>query len=125
MKAFKKTKSLVAVGPYSLAREVGNTLYCSGQIGINEKMELVSGGVEEEYNKIISNTKELLTKAGYKLNDIVKVGIFLRNTSDFTRINKMYKRTFSEPYPSRTTIGGVDIPLNANIKIEITAVKNK
>ncbi len=124
-KVINSTKSLSAVGPYSLAREVNRVLYCSGQIGINKHKQLVPGGISAEFKKIMENTQELLETAGYSIPEIVKVVIYLRHVEDFSQINQLYSQFFSSPYPVRTTIGGASIPLNANVEIEITAIKSR
>lgn len=125
MKVIKRTKTLSAVGPYSLAIEKGGILFLSGQIGINKEIKLVEGGIEAEFGKIMENTIVLLNKVGYSMSDIVQIKNYLIRLEDFSTINNLYKKYFQEPYPTRTTFQVVGIPLGASIEVEITAIKDK
>jgi len=115
--------SLSAMGPYSLVVENNGMLFASGQIGITKDKKLVKGGVEIEFKIIMQNIKELLEKAGYKMNEIVKVTLFLSDLKNFQKINELYEQYFEKPFPVRTTVQVAKLPLNANIEVEIVAMR--
>lgn len=123
MRVLKETKNLSAVGPYSLAIEKNGTLFMSGQVGIDKNFKLVDGGIEKEFELIMKNVSEVLEEFSYTLQDIVQIKNYLADLSDFGKVNELYKKFFTEPYPVRTTFQVAGIPLNANIEIEVTAVK--
>ena len=123
MKVVTQTKSLSAVGPYSLAIEKRGILFLSGQIGIDQDLKLAKGGIEAEFKKIMENTKDLLAELGYTLKDIVNTRIYLSDLDDYSKINKLYAQYFKEPYPTRSTLQVAGIPLGASIEIEFLAMK--
>ena len=124
MKIVKETNSLCAVGPYSLAIEVGDLILLSGQIGIDKEFKLVEGGTSEEFKKIIANTKDILKKYNLSLENIVQIRNYLTKLDDFSIVNELYKEIFKSPYPVRTTFQVAGIPLKANIEVEIVASKS-
>ncbi len=80
-----------AIGPYSQAVLVGQTLYVSGQIAINpDNGELVLCTIEDETNQVMSNINAILKEAGFKMSDIVKTTIYLKNMKDYSEVNKVY-----------------------------------
>ena len=113
------------VGPYSQAIEVGNTLYLSGQIGIDPKTNELKGSFEEQAEQVLANVEAILREAGYGKADVVKVVIYLTDISRFKEFNALYERFFEgvEPKPARVTVGVKELPLGAQIEIEVTAVK--
>jgi 2-iminobutanoate/2-iminopropanoate deaminase len=123
-KIIKQTKKLSAVGPYSLAIQKANTLYCSGQIGINEKSKLVDGGMLEEFKVIMTNIADVLREADFSMGDVVKVVLYVTDLYEYKKLNEVYSNYFEEPYPVRTTVEVSRLPLNASIEVEVTAVKD-
>ncbi len=113
------------VGPYSQAIEVGNTLYLSGQIGIDPQTNELKGSFEEQAGQVLANVEAILREAGYGKADVVKVVIYLTDISRFKEFNALYERFFEEvePKPARVTVGVKELPLGAQIEIEVTAVK--
>lgn len=110
------------IGPYSQAIKIGNFIFLSGQIGIDPKTnELVSGGIEKETRQIFENVINILKSVNAGLSDIIKVNIYLKNLDDFKKVNEIYQEYFKENFPARTTIGGVTLPKNALIEIDVIA----
>lgn len=111
-----------AIGPYSQAIKIGNLLFISGQIGIDPATgELVKGGVEEEVKRVMENIKAILHEASATFDNVIKTTIFLKDINDFSRVNEIYSRYFSENPPARSTIGVSQIPRGANVEIEAIA----
>ncbi len=113
------------VGPYSQAIEVGNTLYLSGQIGIDPETNLLREGFTQQAEQVLKNVSAVLEEAGYSKKDIVKVVIYLTDLSRFKEFNAIYENFLEgvDPKPARVTVGVKDLPLSAQIEIEVTAVK--
>lgn len=113
-----------AVGPYSAALRIGNTIYTSGQIPLDVNTgELVNSNVTDATRVIFSNIKSILESENYSFNDIVKVTVFSTNMDYFAEFNEYYKTLFSEPYPARSFIGVTSLPKNALLEIEVVAIK--
>src|ERR1700723_2865397 len=94
-----------AIGPYSQAVEIGNTLWLSGQIPPDPATkELVAGGVEAQIHQVFKNLKAVITAAGASFDDVVKITIFLTDLSHFALVNKIMAEHFREPYPARSSI---------------------
>lgn len=110
-----------AIGPYSQAVRAGNTVYLSGQIPFEPAtMELVSGDVQAEARRVFENLRAVCEAAGGSLGQIVRVGIYLTDLSDFGAVNEVMAEYFSAPYPARSTIGVASLP--RGVRIEIDAI---
>ena len=110
-----------AIGPYSQAVQVGNLVFCSGQIPLDPAtMEIVSGGIEAQAVRVLENMRAVATAAGAQMQDTVKLTIFLTDLADFGIVNETMKRYFSAPYPARSTVQVAALPKGANIEIEAT-----
>ena len=108
-----------AIGPYSQAVRVGDTVYLSGQLGFDPRaMELVAGGVEPEARRVFENIKAVVAAAGGSLAHICKVTIFLVDINDFPKVNEIMASCFSEPYPARATFAVAALPRNARVEVE-------
>ena len=113
------------IGPYSQAILAGNTLYISGQVGINPVTnKLDSTGIEGEARQALQNIYSILLEADMNMTNIVKASVYLRNVKDFEKMNKVYGSYFTNMVPpARETIGVADLPKGANIEISVIAVK--
>ena len=112
-----------ALGPYSQAIMVGNTLYVSGQIPfVPETMTLVSEDIQAQTRQSIENIKAIVNEAGGELSDIVKVNVFVKNIEDFDKINEVYAEYFSEAKPARALVEVARLPRDVKIAIEAIAV---
>jgi len=113
-----------AVGPYSQAVQVGNTLYLAGQIAINPKTSKMNhGSIEEQTVQVLNNIKAVLNEAGFSLNDVVQSQVFLTNLDNYKRMNQVYARYFTNQPPARAAVEVSRLPLDAKIEIMVTAVK--
>ena len=112
-----------ALGPYSQAIMVGNTLYVSGQIPfVPETMTLVSEDIQAQTRQSIENIKAIVNEAGGELSDIVKVNVCVKNIEDFDKINEVYAEYFSEAKPARALVEVARLPRDVKIEIEAIAV---
>ncbi len=113
------------VGPYSQAVEVGNTLYLSGQIGIEPSTGKLLESFEDQARQVLTNVEEILKEAGYSKENIVKVIIYLTDISRFREFNVLYEEFFKDvdPKPARVTVGVKELPLGAQIEVEVVAVR--
>ena len=124
MKRLIETKKApAAVGPYSQGILSGNTLYLSGQIGIDPVTQQLEEGIEAQTRRCFDNIRVLLSEAGYSFSDVVKITLFLANMQNFTIVNQIYATYFSIPYPVRSCVEVSALPKNAAIEIEVTAIK--
>jgi len=114
-----------AIGPYSQAVKTENLIFCSGQIPIDPQTgEFVSGDVAEQTEQVLKNLSAVLKAAGSDLNNVVKTTVFLVDMSDFTAMNEVYARYFSENKPARATVQAARLPRDARVEIECIAVND-
>lgn len=118
-------KAPAPIGPYSQAVLVGNTLYTSGQIGLDPaSMELVMETIEVETTQVMNNMKAVLEAADMDFSNVVKSTIFISDMNDFTRINSIYASYFEEESaPARETVQVAKLPKNVNVEISMIAIK--
>ena len=108
-----------AIGPYSQAVRVGNTVWVSGQIPLDPAtQQLVEGDIATQTRRVFENLKAIATAAGGSLNDAVKVTIFLTDLANFTIVNDVMTQYLAEPYPARATVGVAQLPRGAQVEIE-------
>jgi 2-iminobutanoate/2-iminopropanoate deaminase len=111
-----------AVGPFSAAVRDGDAVYTSGQVAQDpETGKLIEGGVDAQTARIFENLTALLAATGKTLADVFKVNVFLTNMKDFSAMNEVYARQFEAPYPARTTVAVLALPLGATVEIEVVA----
>ena len=114
-----------AIGPYSQAVKAGNFMFISGQIPLDpETGDLVSESIEDQAKQVLNNIKSICKAAGYSLDDIVKISIFLTDLGNFATVNEVMKEYFAEPYPARATVEVSGLPLGVNIEIEAIVLIN-
>jgi reactive intermediate/imine deaminase len=114
------SKAPAAIGPYSQAVKVGDTVYLSGQIALDPvTMQLVEGDIDAQTMQVFNNLAAVAEAAGGALNDAVKVNISLTNLGDFSRVNEVMKRFFQEPYPARACVQVAALPRGAAVEIEV------
>lgn len=113
------SKAPGAIGAYSQAVRVGNTVYLSGQIPlVAESMEVVAGDVTVQIRQVFENLSAVCTAAGGDLGDIVKLTVYLTDLSDFGKVNEVMGEFFSEPYPARAAIGVAQLPKDVPVEVE-------
>lgn len=123
-KIIRTTKAPSAIGPYSQAVEINNTLYISGQLGIDPATgKLVEGGIKAQTEQALNNIKAILNDAGYSLIEVVKSTCYLTEMTDFGAMNEVYSRFYFENQPARAAFAVKELPLGALIEIETIAAK--
>ncbi len=113
-----------AVGPYSQAVQVGNTVYLAGQVGLDPATgSLVEGGVEAETHQVMANIEAVLTEAGFSLAHVVQAQVFLADLNDYAAMNAIYGSYFDTSPPARAAFEVARLPLDARVEIMVTAAK--
>jgi len=113
-----------AIGPYSQAIQVGQTLYLAGQIALDPVSgTLVTGGIEAETRQVMENLGAVLEAAGFGFGDVVQSQVFLTNLEDFGAMNGVYGGYFVEGAPARATVGVAALPRGARVEILMTAAR--
>ncbi|MGO8857801.1 MAG: RidA family protein [Steroidobacteraceae bacterium] len=113
------TDAPAAIGTYSQAVRVGNTVWVSGQIPLDPRTkELVTGDVEAQVRQVFDNLKAIVVAAGATLDDVVKANIYLTDLSHFALVNKVMAEYFREPYPARAAVGVAALPRGARVEVE-------
>jgi reactive intermediate/imine deaminase len=109
-----------ALGPYSQAVKVGNTVWLSGQIPLDPlTMEIVSGDISAQARQVFRNLAAVAEAAGGTLNDAVKVNISLTDMGDFNAVNEVMSEFFREPYPARACVQVAALPKAVAIEVEL------
>jgi 2-iminobutanoate/2-iminopropanoate deaminase len=117
------TKAPKPIGPYSQAIRTEALVFASGQAGLDpETGKLVEGGVEAQTRQVLANIKSVLEAADSSLDLVVKTTVFLKNMSDFPKMNAIYGEYFAKNPPARTTIAAAELPVNALVEIEAIAL---
>ena len=112
-----------AIGPYSQAVRVGNMVFASGQIPLDPATkEFVPGGIAEQTEQVLKNLKAVFAASGVEMDQIVKTTVFLADMNDFTAMNEVYGKYFSDKPPARATVQAARLPRDAKVEIEAIAV---
>lgn len=123
-KIIESNQAPAPLGPYSQAVLAGNTLYCSGQVGIDPATgKLNDPDLETETTQVMQNLSAVLTEAGFEFKDVVKCSIFLKDMNDFGVVNKIYGGYFPNDPPARETVQVAGLPLDVNVEISLVAVR--
>lgn len=118
-------KAPAPIGPYSQAIDIGNLLFCSGQVAIDPMTNQVfTGDVKGQTELVMKNIEAVLKAAGLGFQNVAKTTIFLTSMNDFAAVNEIYGRYFPENPPARSTVAVAGLPKGVNVEIEIIAVKN-
>ena len=112
-----------AIGTYSQAVRVGDTVYISGQIPLDpETMEVVSESFEAAAHQVFKNLKAVAEASGGTLNDAVKVNISMTDLNNFATVNEVMAQYFDEPYPARAAVEVAGLPKGVPIEVEAILV---
>ena len=121
----KTDQAPAAIGTYSQAVKVGNTVYISGQIPLDPtSMQLVEG-IEAQTRRVFDNLKAVAQAAGGSLAHIAKLSIFLTDLSNFGLVNQIMAEYFQEPYPARAAVGVAALPKDSEVEIEAIMTLDK
>ena len=107
-----------AIGTYSQAVKVGDTVYLSGQIGLDPSSMQMAEGIDAQIKRVFENLKAVVEAAGGSMADIVKLNVFLTDLSNFAKVNETMARYFSEPFPARAAIGVAALPRGALVEAD-------
>jgi reactive intermediate/imine deaminase len=112
-----------AIGTYSQAVKVDNTVYLSGQIALDpETMEVVTGDINSQIRRVFDNLLAVAKAAGGDFSDIVKLNVFLTDLGHFPLVNQIMAEYFTEPYPARAAVGVAALPKNVNVEMDAVMV---
>jgi reactive intermediate/imine deaminase len=111
-----------AIGTYSQAVRAGNTLYLSGQIGIDPATGRLVDGIENQIPRVFKNLKAVAEAAGGSLADAVKLTVYLTDLAHFARVNEIMAAYFEQPYPARAAVGVAALPRGALIEADAILV---
>jgi reactive intermediate/imine deaminase len=119
----KADQAPAAIGAYSQAVKVGDTVYLSGQIPLDPaSMQLVEGGMEAQIRRVFENLAAVAHASGGSLADTVKLNVFLTDLSHFALLNQIMAEYFREPYPARAAIGVAALPRGAPVEMDAVLV---
>ena len=107
-----------AIGTYSQAVKVANTVYLSGQIGLDPASMQMVDGIEAQIHRVFDNLKAVAEASGSGLKDVVKLNIFLTDLANFALVNTIMAEYFTQPYPARAAVGVAALPRGALIEAD-------
>lgn len=116
-------KAPKALGPYSQAIETNGFIFASGQLGIDPATGDLQVGAEAQIKQALTNVASVLEEAGSSLEKIVKTTIFFKDLANFQAVNEIYGSFFENAYPARSAFQVAKLPLDAEVEIEVVAVK--
>jgi reactive intermediate/imine deaminase len=116
------TDAPAAIGTYSQAVRAGNTIYLSGQIGLDPKSMTLAATIDAQIQQVLRNLQAVAAAAGATLDDAVKVTVFLTDMGNFARVNTAMTEYFAQPYPARAAVGVSSLPRGALVEIEAILV---
>ena len=121
--AIQSAEAPAAIGPYSQAIRVGDTVYLSGQIPLDpQTMQIVEGGIDAQARRVFDNLQAVARAADASLDDIVKLSILLTDLGEFAKVNEIMATYFKAPYPARATYQVAALPRGARIEVEAILV---
>ncbi|MBK6908492.1 MAG: RidA family protein [Rhodocyclaceae bacterium] len=115
-------KAPAAIGTYSQAVQVGNTVYMSGQIGLDPASMSMVEGIDAQIERVFQNLNAVAEAAGTTLNAATKVNLYLTDLSHFAKVNEAMTRFFSVPYPARAAVGVKELPRGALVEADAVLV---
>jgi reactive intermediate/imine deaminase len=107
-----------AIGTYSQAVRVGDTVYLSGQIGLDPATMQLVDGIDAQIVRVFDNLRAVAEAAGGSLADVVKLNVFLTDLANFAKVNETMARYFSEPFPARAAVGVKELPRGALVEAD-------
>ena len=119
----KTASAPAAIGPYSQAVKVGDTVYLSGQIPLNPASgQMVTGDMRAQVERVFQNLAAVAKASGGSLADLVKLNVFLTDLGNFTLVNEIMATHFKEPYPARAAVGVAALPRGAQVEMDAVMV---
>lgn len=114
-----------AIGPYSQAILTGDTLFTSGQLGLDPSTGELAKDAASQTKQALTNLGEILREAGFEYGDIVKTTVFVTDLNDFATVNAAYQGFFKGDYPARSCVQVAALPKGGLVEIECIAVRRK
>ena len=111
-----------AIGAYSQAVRVGNTVYLSGQIGLDPASGVMAEGFDAQAHRVFQNLRAICQAAGGDLSDVVKLGVFVTDLANFARLNEIMAEYFTAPYPARAAVQAAALPKGALVEADAVMV---
>jgi 2-iminobutanoate/2-iminopropanoate deaminase len=113
-----------AIGPYSQAIKANGWIFCSGQVAMDPAtQQVISGDVAAQTDRVLRNLSEILEAAGSGLGKVLKTTVFLKNMSDFARMNEVYGKYFTSAPPARSTVEVARLPKDVLVEIDVIALE--
>ncbi|AOR22754.1 RidA family protein [Clostridium taeniosporum] len=110
-----------AIGPYSQGIIIDKLVFTSGQLPINPKTKVLETEIRQATKQSIENCKAILENAGSKLENVVKTTVFVRDLNDFSAVNEVYSKYFTQNFPARSCVQVAKLPMDAPVEIEVIA----
>jgi reactive intermediate/imine deaminase len=107
-----------AIGTYSQAVRMDNTVYLSGQIGLDPDTMQMVDGIEAQVNRVFKNLRAVAVASGGSMDDVVKLNIYLTDLTHFAKVNEIMATYFSQPYPARAAVGVASLPRGALVEAD-------
>jgi reactive intermediate/imine deaminase len=107
-----------AIGTYSQAIRVDDTVYLSGQIGLDPSTMQLVEGIEKQIHRVFQNLRAVADAAGSSLDDVVKLNVYLTDLGNFTMVNEIMATYLREPYPARAAVGVASLPRGALVEMD-------
>jgi reactive intermediate/imine deaminase len=114
-----------AIGTYSQAVRAGETVYLSGQIGLDPKTMQLVQGIEAQIHRVFQNLQAVAAAAGGAFDDVVKLNVYLTDLAHFPKVNEVMAGYFKEPYPARAAVGVAALPRGAIVEMDAVLVRNR
>lgn len=111
-----------AIGTYSQAIRAGQTVYLSGQIGLDPATMTLVEGIDAQIRRVLDNLRAVARAAGGDLSDAVRVTVYLTDLGHFAKVNEAMAEVFSPPYPARAAVGVASLPRGALVEIDAVLV---
>ncbi|HTG54554.1 MAG TPA: RidA family protein [Gemmatimonadaceae bacterium] len=122
MKTISIDHAPAAIGPYSQAIMAHGFLFTAGQIALDPKSgQIVSGGIDEQTQRVLANLTAVLQAGGATWNDVVKTTVYLADLTDFARVNELYGKHLGDARPARSTVQAAALPRGALVEIDAIA----
>ena len=121
--AIQSQHAPAALGPYSQGVRAGNTVYLSGQLGLDPATGNLVEGIDAQAHQVFKNLRAVAQAAGGELDDVVKLTILMADLADFATVNEIMTTFFKPPYPARATYQVAALPKAAKLEVEAILVR--
>ena len=116
-------KAPAAIGPYSQAIRIEDTLFTSGQLGIDPATGKLAEGVQAQTEQSLRNIAAILEEGSFARTDVVKTTVYIKDMGDFAAVNEIYSAFFGDHKPARSCVEVARLPKDGLVEIEVVAMK--